>query len=164
MLTFWGICVQLKCTMWCLRIVLILRNYWWVILKFWSIEDTTTSSHQRCFFKKGSKNFPKFTGKYLCQSLFFNKGAGLKHATLLKKILQWRCFPVDFLKFLRASFSQNTFEGYFCTHLLVSHGGSRDFENRMAFYVGHHGWPAKKILGFRRSKEDEITIETISFW
>ena len=28
------------------------------------------------------KNFTKFTGKHLCQSLFFNKVAGLRPATL----------------------------------------------------------------------------------
>ena len=31
------------------------------------------------------RNFTKFTGKYLCQSLLFNKGAGLRPATLFKK-------------------------------------------------------------------------------
>ena len=36
--------------------------------------------------KKGVlKNFTKFTGKHLCQSLFFNKVAGLRPATLLKR-------------------------------------------------------------------------------
>ena len=36
------------------------------------------SSHQRCSMKKGViRNFTKFTGKHLCQSLFFNKVAGL---------------------------------------------------------------------------------------
>ena len=30
------------------------------------------------------KNFTKFTGKHQCQSLFFNKVAGLRPATLLK--------------------------------------------------------------------------------
>ena len=36
--------------------------------------------------KKGVlRNFTKFTGKYLCQSLFFNKVAGLRPATLLKR-------------------------------------------------------------------------------
>ena len=30
-------------------------------------------------------------------------------------------------------------------------------------YVGYHGWPAKKILGFRWSKEAEITLENIVF-
>ena len=32
------------------------------------------SSHQRCSIKKGVlRNFAKFTGKYLCQSLFLRK-------------------------------------------------------------------------------------------
>ena len=33
------------------------------------------------------KNFANFTGKHLCQGLFFNKVAGLRPATLLKKRL-----------------------------------------------------------------------------
>ena len=41
--------------------------------------------HQRYSIKKGvRKNFAKFTGKHLCQSLFFSKVAGLRLATLLK--------------------------------------------------------------------------------
>ena len=47
------------------------------------------------------RNFAKFTGKHLCQSLFFNEVAGLIPATLLKKRLWHRCFPVNFVKFLR---------------------------------------------------------------
>ena len=46
------------------------------------------SSHRRCSVRKGVlKNFAKFTGKHLCQSLFFNKVADLRSATLLKKRL-----------------------------------------------------------------------------
>ena len=38
------------------------------------------------FCEKGVlRNLAKFTGKYLCQSLFLNKVAGLRPATLLKK-------------------------------------------------------------------------------
>ena len=37
--------------------------------------------------KRCSENFAKFTGKHLCQSLFFNKVAGLRPATLLKMTL-----------------------------------------------------------------------------
>ena len=38
-----------------------------------------------CPTKKGFlKNFAKFPGKHLCQSLFFNRVAGLRLATLLK--------------------------------------------------------------------------------
>ena len=53
------------------------------------------------------RNFSKFTGKHLCQSLFFNKVAGLRPATLLKKKLWHSCFPLNFTKFLRAPFLQN---------------------------------------------------------
>ena len=66
------------------------------------------------------KIFPKYTGKHLWQSLFFNKVPGLfsksdqihrklrvwshllkRPATLLKKRLWHRRFPVNFVKFLR---------------------------------------------------------------
>ena len=41
--------------------------------------------------KKGAlRSFAKFTGKHLCQRIFFNKVA--------------ICFPVNFAKFLRTSF------------------------------------------------------------
>ena len=67
------------------------------------------SSHQRCSMKKGVlKNFTKFTGKHLCQSLFYNKFAGLSPATLIKKRLWHRCFPVSFVKLLITTFLQNT--------------------------------------------------------
>ena len=61
------------------------------------------------FCKKGAlKNFAKFTGKHLCQSLFFDKVHGPKPATLLKKRLWLRCFPVNFAKFSRTPLLQNT--------------------------------------------------------
>ena len=67
------------------------------------------SNHQRCSVRKGVlRNFTKFTSKNLCQSLFFNKVVGLRPATLFKKRLQHRCFPVNLVKFLRTSFLQNT--------------------------------------------------------
>ena len=50
-------------------------------LSCWNILTTfNKSSHQRCSIRKGVlRNFTKFTGKQLCQSLFFNKVAGLKN-------------------------------------------------------------------------------------
>ena len=61
------------------------------------------------FWKKGVlKNFAKITRKPLCQSLFFNKDAALRPATLFKKRLWHRCFPVNFAKFLRTPFLQIT--------------------------------------------------------
>ena len=66
---------------------------------------TVRSSRPEVFCKKGFlRILAKLTGKYLCQSLFLNKVAGLRPATLLKKRLWHRCFPVNFVKFLRATF------------------------------------------------------------
>ena len=63
------------------------------------------SSRPEVFCKKSVlRNFTKFTGKHLCQSLFFNKIAGLRPATLLKKrLLNW-WFPVNFAKFVKHLF------------------------------------------------------------
>ena len=44
----------------------------------------------------------------LYRSLFFNKVGGLKPAALLKNRLQRRRFPVNFAKFLKEPFLQNT--------------------------------------------------------
>ena len=63
------------------------------------------SSSLEVFCKKGVlRNFTKFTGKRLCQSLIFNKVAGLRPANLVKKRIQHRCSPVNFAKFLRTPF------------------------------------------------------------
>ena len=51
------------------------------------------SSHRRCFVKK---------------VFLVNKVAGLRPATLFKKILWHRCFPVNFAKLLRTPFLQST--------------------------------------------------------
>ena len=57
------------------------------------------SSRPEVFCKKCVfRNFAKFTGKHLCQRLFFNKVAGVK------KSLWHRCFHVNFAKFLRTPF------------------------------------------------------------
>ena len=57
------------------------------------------SSHRRCSLKIGVlKNFAKFIGKHLCQSLFFNKVAGF----LFKKRL-WR---TPFLQVTASDFLQ----------------------------------------------------------
>ena len=59
----------------------------------------------RSVLQKGVlRNFAKFLRRQPCQSLFFNKVAGLRPATLLKKRLWHSCFPVNFVKFLRTPF------------------------------------------------------------
>ena len=67
------------------------------------------SSHCRCSVKKGDlKNYAKSVGKQLCQSLFFNKVAGLRSATLFKKETLAQVFSCEFCEILRAPFVQNT--------------------------------------------------------
>ena len=57
------------------------------------------NSRPKVFYRKGVlRNFAKFTGKHLWQSLFFNKVAVLRAATLLKNTLWHRRFPVNFAK------------------------------------------------------------------
>ena len=80
-----------------------LRNFFYFSL------HRRRSSHRSCFTRKGVlKNLAKFTEKYLCWSPFFNKVAGLRPVTLLKK----RSNTVIFLGILR----KNTF---FSEHLRV---------------------------------------------
>ena len=75
----------------------------------------TRSNYAKVFSEKGVlKKFAKFTGKHLCWSLFFNKVPSLRSATLLKKRLQHRCLPGNFVKFLGTLFLRNTSVGCFC--------------------------------------------------
>ena len=73
------------------QILLLLRSHYQVICTF-------RSNHRRCSVRKGNlRNFTKFTGKRLCQ----------RPASLLKKRLWHKCFPVNFAKFLKTRFLQN---------------------------------------------------------
>ena len=64
------------------------------------------SSHRRCSVKKGAlRNFAKLTGKDLCQSLFFNKVAGLWLVTLLKKETLEQAFLCEFCEISKNIFS-----------------------------------------------------------
>ena len=64
------------------------------------------SSHRRCSVGKGVlRNFVKFTVNHLCHSLH---STSVRPATLLKERLWHNWFPVNFAKFLRTTFWQNT--------------------------------------------------------
>ena len=57
------------------------------------------------FYKKGVlRNFTKFTGKRLRQSLFFDKIADLACNFIKKERLWHRYFPVNIVKFLSKPF------------------------------------------------------------
>ena len=54
---------------------LVLRILWYQAWNYYQVIDTSErSSQRRCSVTKGFlRNFANFTGKHLCQSLFFNK-------------------------------------------------------------------------------------------
>ena len=69
-------------------------------------ENSSKLQKQRpgVFYKKGIlKNFTKFTGKHLCQSLFLNKVAGLRPVTLFKKTLA-QVFSCEFCEIFKTPF------------------------------------------------------------
>ena len=74
------------------------KNHFWKLEKcFDKYLRKGRSSRRRCSVKKGVlRDFAKLTRKHLCQSI--------RPATLLKKRLLHRYFPVNFAKFLRTPF------------------------------------------------------------
>ena len=87
----------------------------WTVCTFWkkiveqlippNYVSLERSSGPEEFCKKiFPRNFEKFTGKHLCQSLLFNKVWGIRPAMLLKKKLWHSCFPVNYAKFVRSTF------------------------------------------------------------
>ena len=75
----WSIIMQLVMTF---RILVLMTLKWWTCrvmkVRVWLVEilliANVRSSHRRCSVRKGVlRNFAKFTGKHLCQSLFLIK-------------------------------------------------------------------------------------------
>ena len=94
-------------------------------------EKMSRSSHQEVFCKKGVlRHFAKFTGKQLCQSLFFNKAADqacnfIKKETLAqvfssqfckisKSTFSYRSLPLTASEFRNVHIKKNAMEYYFC--------------------------------------------------
>ena len=129
---------------------------------------TFRSSHQKCSITKDVvKNFAKFI-EHLCQSLFFNKVAGLRPATLFKKRLWHRCFPMNFVKFLSTPFyiehlwwlllkrMRNKYSIIFIRESGINTGGvSREFYSGFVgiFYFFHFSLILKVVYG-----EPSLTI------
>ena len=63
---------------------------------------------QRCSVKKLFLEISQNSQKNTCARVSFLIKLQARPVTLLKKRLWHRCFPVNFMKFLRAPFSQNT--------------------------------------------------------
>ena len=91
------------------------------------------------FYKKVVlRNFAKFTGKQLCQSLFSNKFANQRTATLLKRKPHSRCFLVNFAIFSEQPFCKTS--AFVCkpklTQKLYVHNRKQHYKKN--FYVLTH--------------------------
>ena len=70
---------------------------WQVLLDSGSVRLIDSDSEPEVFFKKSVlKNVINFTGKHLC----------LKASSFIKKRLQYRCFPMKFVTFLKNAYVQ----------------------------------------------------------
>ena len=77
-------------------------------IKFHNVAETDRSGHRRCSVKKGVlRNFAKFTGKHLCQRLFFNKVAG-QVCNFIKKESLAQVFSCEFCKISKNVFFYRT--------------------------------------------------------
>ena len=73
------------------------------------LKNTSRSSRLQIFFKMVVLKSPtNFSGKHLCWSLFL-KNLQSESLQLHRKRLQLRCFPVKFVKFLKAYFPTEHF-------------------------------------------------------
>ena len=80
---------------------------------------------QKCSVKKVFLEISEHSQENTCARVsFFNKVAGLKPATLLKKRLWHRCFPMNAVKFLRTPFHIEHLwwlllkRSYICYHII----------------------------------------------
>ena len=85
------------------------------MIRFTKISAAYRSSRPEVFCKRGVlKNFAKFTGKQLCQSLFFNKVAG-GACNFIKKESLAQVFSCEFCEISKNTFFlQNASGGCFC--------------------------------------------------
>ena len=73
------------------------------LIKMLQFFQNNRSSHRKYSIKKGLlKNFVKFTGKHFCQSLFFDKGKGLRPANKTENLVQ--LFSCEFCEIFRNIF------------------------------------------------------------
>ena len=75
------------------------ESFYLILKENSQIQKLCSYENKRC-----SQKFCKIHRKTRVRESHFNKVAGLRRATLLKKRLWYRCLPVSFTKFLRTPF------------------------------------------------------------
>ena len=77
-------------------------------VKNYEVSNLRTSGLEVFSKKVVLRNFSKFTGKHLCQNLFFNKVAGLRPANFIKKYTLAHMFSCEFCEISKNSFFHRT--------------------------------------------------------
>ena len=125
-----------------------------------SLWNETVSEITDVFYKTGVlRNFTKFIWKHLCWSLFFNKVAGLRPETLLKRDSNTGVFRWILWNFLRTTFLQNPcggcffikdlFLSIFCNEKMFQTNLFQPFSltsSNMSFYMTKQGVFIKKLF------------------
>ena len=105
-------------------------------------------------YKKGVlKNFLNFTGKYLCQSLFFNNIAGLGVCNFIKNEVLERAFSCEIYEILKNTFLYRTPLGD-CFWITSSQS-----QSSICWWV-RTGWLWRRIFKHPRRKEHLAKIVT----
>ena len=85
------------------------KDHTFQVLALWDLNQISTEAAiQWCFVKEMLLKVLHNLQEKNCQSLFFNKVAGWRPKTLLKKRTRHGCFPVNVAKLLRAPITRNT--------------------------------------------------------
>ena len=106
------------------------------------------SSRPEVFCKKGAlNNFAKLTGKHLCQSLFFNNVAGLRHR--LMYLSGCICICENFISECICEILKNTY--FYRTPLVAVSGILLKYQCQKKFQVLHYAKYFKFITKYERS-------------
>ena len=122
---------------------LLLINSRYLVFQVWEVVVQRSSRPEVFCTKDVLKYFTKLTGKHLCQSLFFSKVADLRLATLLKKRLRHRRFPVDFAKILKTTFFTEHFQWFLLK--IISHR-NKEILYMNTNFMGNQPWSKNKYF------------------
>ena len=75
---------------------------------------------QSCYIKQVFLKISQNSQENICARALFLIKLQATLASLLKKRLWHKCFPVNFAKFLRTPFLQNTSSGCFCKEIMLA--------------------------------------------
>ena len=121
---------------------------------------TSRISHRRCSLRKGvHRNFAKFTGKQLCQSLFSKKICRSESCNFIKKETLAQVFSCEFLRILLRTFHRTPLGDRFCNSVKCTR---RKIALKVCDLVSNQKQKCE-IVGHKRSCDDVSDIVLVPF-